>query len=623
MKHWGIRNRVLLVALLPAITVAVALAGYIAYRTSADYEQDLRDYGIGLSRQLAAVGEFSTYAHDRDALRKIAQSALAEPNIVAAAFFDGEGEVLAWGGPAPTRLQPIPLVEHPALLYEDAQRVVFAAPIFSPRYDPDDDLFVGSGASLPASLRQGTTGWIRLDITRAEAEQRKREALHFALVSSLFILAIGGGLAIVLSQSVTRPILRLRDALERIRQGELDVRVPADSGSDLQRLEEGLNAMATALLSSRTLLEERVHAATSELQERKEEAERANLAKSRFLLAASHDLRQPLHALSLFSSDLQRAVASAEIDELRTLSRRIGESIETLSGLLDTLLDISRLDIGGVRVETSDFPLAAVFARLHDSFARNAAEAGLRLRCRPTSACVRSDPALLEQLLANLVGNAIRYTREGSVLVAARRRGTHWRIEIRDSGIGIAPEHQEAVFEEFFQVGNRARVDGEGLGLGLAIARRMARLLGATLELRSQVGDGSVFAVSLPLAPPCADAAPAAPAAAPTLGLRLLLILPPTPELLAAATHATGWGYRCDWVGPAEALAIAGDAVGLAAAPTVFVTQSTPLQDAPATAARIVLGGDGKLPAGAFRLALPLRPAKLRALLARVAAARH
>jgi len=635
VKNWGIRTRVLLLALLPAFAIAITLAGYLGYRTSKDFERDLRDYGIGLSRQLAAVAEFSTYSHDRDALRNIAVTALGEPNVVAAAFFDGEGLAIASGGQAPARLEPIPLATRPLLLEDNERHIVFAAPIFAPRYDVDDPLVSEMAGINGPAQQQGTIGWVTLEISRETSGQRKREALFFALLSSLLVFALGGGLAVILGRQVTQPIVRLQKAVARFQNGELEARVPADSGGDLQRLEEGMNAMAEALSEGRSQLQASIRDATRELQEKKDEAERASVAKSRFLAAASHDLRQPLHALSLFSADLQRAAELQDEQRLRQLSGRVAESVEAMSSLLDALLDISRLDIGGVTVEPVNVDLGELLARVHASFARSAADAGLRLRFRPTQARLRCDPLLLERLLANLVANALRYTPQGSVLVAARRRGREMRIEVRDSGIGIAPEHQQAVFEEFFQVGNSARVHGEGLGLGLSIVQRLARLLGTRVELRSQLGRGSVFSLHLPLAVDTDQgekdekgALQAAPAPAPAL--RLQLLRPESSELQALVALTSSWGFACDWVDAEET-----PATGAAGGRRVIVALAAnlPATLPPALAGEaalplIVLGEEGVaggaaaervLPATAHRLSLPLRPAKLRALLSRLA----
>jgi CheY-like chemotaxis protein/two-component sensor histidine kinase len=180
--------------------------------------------------------------------------------------------------------------------------------------------------------------------------------------------------------------------------------------------------------------------------------------------------------------------------------RQIAASAEAMEDLLDSLLDISKLDAGVFKPNLRTFPLQPLLDRLATDFTPMAEERRLRLKLRPTTAWVESDPALLERVLINLVSNALRYTQKGSVLVACRRRGPLLRIEVRDSGIGIAPEVQDIIFHEFVQLENAERARNKGLGLGLAIVRRLTDLLGHRLALRSRVGAGSVFAVELPYA---------------------------------------------------------------------------------------------------------------------------
>lgn len=238
-------------------------------------------------------------------------------------------------------------------------------------------------------------------------------------------------------------------------------------------------------------------------------AEQANVSKSRFFAAASHDLRQPLHSLGLFATALKERVADGEA---RDLALRIGDSIEALDRLFDELLDLSRLDAGTVEVRRRAVALQTLFDRLDIEFHDEAARKGLRLRLVPSELVVETDPMLLERVLANLVANAVRYTRDGGVLVGARKRGSSVHLEIWDTGIGIAPDQQALVFDEFYQVGNPARDRRQGLGLGLAIVRRLTSLLGHSLQLHSVVGRGTRFRLELPLARGPAESAPAQPA---------------------------------------------------------------------------------------------------------------
>lgn len=231
-----------------------------------------------------------------------------------------------------------------------------------------------------------------------------------------------------------------------------------------------------------------------ELRAQKKAADEANVAKSRFLAVASHDLRQPLHSLELFVQALEDTPLPPHAQQLVGNVRR---SVDSMEELFDGLLDISRLDAGVVRAREEVIALADLFERLSFEYATIAQRKGLRLRVMKTSLCVRSDPTLLARILRNLVANAVRYTDRGSVTVGCRRRGDRVSIEVWDSGPGIPADKCTEIFQEFTQLGNPDRDRRKGLGLGLAIVERLAKLLGHSVWLRSRVGKGSVFAVTV------------------------------------------------------------------------------------------------------------------------------
>jgi two-component system, sensor histidine kinase len=229
-------------------------------------------------------------------------------------------------------------------------------------------------------------------------------------------------------------------------------------------------------------------------------AESATRAKSQFLAAASHDLRQPLHAMGLFSAALS---AKARDPELKPLVASIHASVETLEALFGQLLDLSRLDAGALQPELGDVALGPLFARLEADFLPLAEAHGLALRVVPATWSVDSDPMLLERILRNLVANALRYTRTGGVVIGARRRGAMVRIDVIDTGVGIAPENRERIFDEFVQIASASRPEsGRGMGLGLAIVHRLAALLNHRLDLASIPGRGSRFSVTAPRVSP-------------------------------------------------------------------------------------------------------------------------
>jgi signal transduction histidine kinase len=271
--------------------------------------------------------------------------------------------------------------------------------------------------------------------------------------------------------------------------------------------------------------------------------------RARIFAAANHDLRQPMHALAIFVDALDtRSAPSA--DNLRFMR----DSVDALRGSIDALLDIAQLDGGVAPVRLEPLRLDALFTSLNGRFAALADAKGLALRIRPTEAVVRADARMLARVLGNLVDNAIKYTPQGTVLVLARRvqrpRGVPaWRIEVRDSGVGIQAQHREQVFEEFFQVDNPGRDRSRGLGLGLSLVAGMGRVMGSRIEVRSAPGRGSTFSLVLDEAPAPAGAVPAELAgvlAGPLAGapVRILVLDDEQPVREAMRSLLSGWGHE-------------------------------------------------------------------------------
>jgi signal transduction histidine kinase len=255
----------------------------------------------------------------------------------------------------------------------------------------------------------------------------------------------------------------------------------------------------------------RLIAQNAELDRARVTAEQASGAKTRFFAAASHDLRQPLHAIGLFVDLLTSRIRDPGN---RRLVDNIQTSVGALESLFDALLDISKIDAGVIQVARVDFDPQALVERLCADFEAETAAKGLRLHLHggARGRYVHSDPLMIERILRNLIANAVRYTERGGVLVALRTQGDHLNVEVWDTGIGIAADQQEAIFEEFFQVGNPERGQDKGFGLGLSIVRRLSGLLNLPVSVRSEPGRGTRFRVGLPLAATPARQASPAPA---------------------------------------------------------------------------------------------------------------
>ncbi len=276
------------------------------------------------------------------------------------------------------------------------------------------------------------------------------------------------------------------------------------------------------------------------------EAEVANRAKTQFFTAASHDLRQPLHAMGLFAEALRQRVHEPEVAQL---VNSINESVDALEGLFSELLDITRIDTGGVEVHEQNFEIGDILRKLRLHFEPSAFEKGLSLRLRGGRRVARADPLLVERVLRNLVSNAIRYTCDGTVLVSCRQRGDRLLLQVWDTGCGIREAEQARIFEEFYQVPATGVVSPEqrkGLGLGLAIVRRLAALMEAPLAMRSRFGFGTVFTLELPVGKPPRPAAQRLPGKGPldiTLGGRLIVVVEDEPAVRAGLeVLLRGWG---------------------------------------------------------------------------------
>ncbi|RIL08049.1 MAG: hypothetical protein DCC71_00940 [Proteobacteria bacterium] len=485
-------------------------------------------------------------------------------------------------------------------------------------YEPDGDAFAVRGRpDAPRLRRDGALvrllerDSVPVRSARAALAAGEREALAGAPI--LVPVRAGKDLAALL-------------ALGAKRSGDV---FPSAELTLLGALAEKASAELGRLRDRAALASERERAAA--LQQLTDEAQAANRAKSRFLAAASHDLRQPLHALGLFVDRLSDHVAG---DVGRALAEQVQATTRALRDQLDALLDLSRLDAGGVEPDVRAFAIGPELARLAAETSAAAREKGLGFRFEPADAVVASDPILLARVLQNLLANAVRYTNAGSVALRARRDGARLWIEVADTGPGIPADRQREIFSEFYRLDPRAG-DG-GLGLGLAIVDRTARLLGHAVQLDSAPGRGSVFRVALPLAAAGTDTTESrAPGAAAGLAGRRVLVVEDEPAVLEAMRGLLeSWGCR---VTPARSVAAATDALSPGAAPPDLIIADYRLGDAETgidaierirratgvdVPAVLVSGESGRDSLVAIRasglrhLAKPVPPARLRALLA-------
>jgi two-component system, sensor histidine kinase len=481
-----IRTRAFLLGLIPTLLVAAVLTAFHVYSRLDDLETTMTQQGMAMARHLGASAEYGVLSGNTAALENLLDQAIKEPGVKSA--------LVIW--PDQTRLRRGELIDripllHEAAQWQDGQRSWFAYPV---KLDPLDteDLFIDRNAAVNEPL-----AWVAVSIDL----QQKQVLAQNLLLTSLGITLLGLMLAVLLIRKLAltglQPLMDIVATVKRISSGRFGTRLDVTANSpELRELQAMVNQMSESLRSYQQDMEARVHIATSELEQRKREAEQASLAKSRFLAAASHDLRQPMHAISLYVESLKPQMQGHPAEEVLN---KIERSVFSMVELFNAILDVTRLDAGVIQPRLAPVRIRKLMLHLADEFAAEADTKGLSLRVRAPDAWIESDSLLLERILRNLLSNALLHTTHGGVMLSARTCQGKLRLQIWDTGCGIAPEHQPRIFDEFYQAAAQENQVRHGLGLGLAIVRRLARLLGYPLQLHSRPGQGTVFSLDVPI----------------------------------------------------------------------------------------------------------------------------
>lgn len=608
----------------PCAAAAIALTGWFTHSRLGTLDAAFDAEGQAVARQVAAMSDLSLYAGDLPALQNVANAALRGGQMVRVEISNNAG-VYVSAGSNTASMGELRMFSAPVQVREASRASAFA---------PEGSTSAGETPIGVVQAFRDTTAHVR------ERTRSIMAGIGIALVALLVAWAWVRHMA----RAVAQPLRRVSRTVSALEAGQFDARcdVAGDASSgahgphELARLAHDINGLAERLQRNQQISEETVREATAVALQRMAEAEAAALSRARFLAAASHDLRQPLHAMGLFIDGLLPGASAAQ----RPAVLRLQESAQFMAVLLDDLLEISRLDAQVLTPILAEVSLATLFDQLAARNAAQAAAARVRLVWKDRGLAVRTDAALLLRVVGNLVSNAIRHAPGGVVLVIARRvRGVPGqpivRIEVRDNGVGIAPIHQSRIFEEFYQVANTERDRRAGFGLGLAICARIAALLGTRIALSSALSRGSTFSLALP----AADAVRPAPAAVepsttsmPLAGLRCLVVDDDPAVLDATCTLLAQWGCTADAVATGDAalgrLAQPGqrfDAV-LCDLQLPGATDGVAVIDAaralqPDALAVLVSGATGPdvlqrlRQLGVMLLTKPVAPAKLRALL--------
>ncbi|MGJ3702967.1 hybrid sensor histidine kinase/response regulator [Variovorax sp. AFSI2.2] len=628
MVRGNLQRDLFRLGVVPCAAVALALTGWFTHSRLQTLEAAFDAEGQAVARQVAAMSDLSLYAGDLPALQNVANAALRGGQVMRVEISNSAG-VFVTAGPKASSLAQLRMFTSPVTLREASRASAFAP----------------AGSTAAGETPIGLVQTFR--DTTAYARERSRSLMAGIGIALVALLAAWASVR-HMARTVARPLRRVSRTVAALEAGHFEARCDVVEGDshhappvagrgdshELAVLARDIDRLAERLQSNRRISEERVREATAVALQRMAEAEQAALSRARFLAAASHDLRQPLHAMGLFIDGLLPGASPAQ----RPAVLRLQESTEFMGVLLDDLLEISRLDAQVLTPTITKVPLAALFDQLDAQHAATASETRVRLRWSDRGLAVRSDAALLQRIVGNLVANALRHAPSGgTVLVAARRSrkdGDNVRIEVRDNGVGIAPIHQGRIFEEFYQVANTERDRRRGFGLGLAICARIAALLGTRITVRSALQAGSTFALTVPAAhaDEATTPAPLPVALTPLAGLHCMVIDDDPVILDGSRALLEQWGCQVECVSTgAEAIArlgtgdlhfdavlcdlqLAGDDDGMD-----VITAAKRLQ--PDALAVLVSGATGPevlqrlRHGGVMLLTKPVAPAKLRALL--------
>jgi signal transduction histidine kinase/CheY-like chemotaxis protein len=516
-------RRLFILTAAPALAITMLLVSWLTQRHLDEIERLLEVNAHTLASQTALLAVSPIAGDDRAELHRIATSLRDVPQVRRLRIMRLDGEVLeSFGVHADDRPQ---------------NYVLASATVYDPHTDERQP---------PQVL-----GVVEIGVSREPLQASRRGhllALAVALLASLVLFSLTGAWV---ARSIGTPIKLLARAVRHLGQGRLDQRIAVTERGEIGVLQQGFNTTAQALENALQSMQDRIEAATAALAQKNCELEAAHVTKSRFFAAASHDLRQPLHALTLLTASLRSDSTPTRQAERIGL---IEDSVKSLDRLFTELIDLSRLESGSVAAVPCDFALDELLIEISKDFRAVAESKGLRLVARPTREWVRADRTMLGRILKNLVSNAIRYTAQGGLVVAARRRGERIWIDVWDTGSGIAPQHQGRVFEEFFRVDPADGLRSEALGLGLSTVYRLCQVMRTPVILRSRPGRGSMFRVDVPRARPVPKAPPAPPPAASPKSLRgccVLVIDDERPILEGIGWLLESWGCH---VATAESL---------------------------------------------------------------------
>ncbi len=486
-RGWNISTRTQILSLGPALLLTLLLISFFTVVRIQDLRQELTHTGQLIANQLAPASEYGVIVGNNDVLESLMKATMSTPHVRFLEVQDSSGNVLVH-------------VEQPVDNPNARQMEIFQAPIRLQQVKSEssrlDDL--GDSASVPV---EDYLGRVLVGMSSDAFNLREQEILLKAGILALFALLFTYILARRLSLSLSQPISAMSDAVKAIQHGDYTAPLPVADDAELGDLARHINNLAQGLEKASREQKQ----AMDELIRTREEAERANSAKSEFLAMMSHELRTPMNGVL---GMLQLMETTKMTDEQSEYAALATESTEHLLRVINDILDFSRFERDALELENIAFNLAELISTSVQAFAHNAQQRGLALELDLPPGLdllrVKGDPTRIRQILVNLIGNALKFTEFGSVRVETswQKRDAHhilFSCAVRDSGIGISPDLLESMFDAFQQADNSISRRYGGTGLGLPIARNLTERMGGSLQAQSSEGLGSVFTLEIPL----------------------------------------------------------------------------------------------------------------------------
>ncbi|MHC8402259.1 ATP-binding protein [Pseudomonas sp. MDT1-17] len=488
-RRWDINTRTQIISLGPALLLTLLLISFFTFVRIQDLRQELNHTGQLIANQLAPATEYGVISGNNEVLDSLLKATLATPNVRFLEVQDSANRILVY-------------VEQPSETHNRSHQVeVFQAPVRLQRIALHNDFFQGSKVANTAPA-EDYLGRVIVGLSNDAFSQRQQEILFKAGILALFALLFTFLVARRLAASLSQPIRDISNAVKAIQDGDYKTPLPIVDDTELGALSQHINNLADGLEQA----SREQHQAMAQLIQTREEAEKANNAKSDFLAMMSHELRTPMNGVLGMLQLLETTAMTEEQVEYAALA---SESTEHLLKVINDILDFSRIERSELELEHIPFNLADLIGSCAQSFTHSAVQRGLNLTLLipedMRALQVQGDPTRIRQILVNLIGNALKFTERGRVSIEPQWQSLDHELlwftcTVRDSGIGISAESLELMFNAFQQADSSISRRYGGTGLGLPIARTLAERMGGTLRAQSEEGRGSVFTLEIPLA---------------------------------------------------------------------------------------------------------------------------